>query len=177
MSENGSPPLLHSAGELDPAIHQEVRGTHSVLRMMLDLIRPAHFAIAGKGRQVRTIPDWPFPGGVRYVIPYAGLGGIIPLAANTPVQLTAADGGNGIGTEIRNAGTGSVVLYLCDLGEFPGAAVAPLTAVPAIYLAPCPAAGPGGAESIWDGRISGFVYAGPITAVSVAGSSVSLAAL
>lgn len=165
-------PTLHSAGELDPAIHQELAGAHVILKRMLDLIRPSHFAIAGKGRQIRAIPDWPFPGGVRYVIPYAGIGGTIPLAANTPVQLTAADGGNGIGTEIRNAGAGAVTLYLCDLGEFAGAAVTPGTSVPAIFLA---AAGSFG--SIWNGLISGYVYAGPIVAVSVAGSSVSLAAL
>ena len=164
-------PIAVHAGELDPAIHQEVKGTHRVLRMILDLIRPTTFAIAGQGRQVRAIPDWPFPGAVRYVIPYTGLGGLITLPANTPVQLTAADGGNGIGMEIRNTGAADAVLYLTDLATF-GPGTAPAVAVPAIYLATALHNG-----STWDGRISGYVYAGAVVAISPTGTTLSLAAL
>jgi len=151
----------------NPAFLQLVQSQHMIAagqEEIADAIRvgPVDVAVADLRRRYTRVPNFVLEGSERAVLGTPGFGGSYQLAANTPQQLLPRNT-HRLGGTIVNSGSGAVTLYLCELGD-QAAANEPL---PQIWL------GAGGGA--WDLRLGNALWCGTVVAVSVTGSSVSVA--
>lgn len=154
------------ARELDPAILHKLSDLgrkldRAYLEALIDL---GQVALTNGHRRILTVPNWPVSGSRRYVISQNGFGGKTTIAANTPTLVLPSNPSR-LGLTIVNIGTGDLTLYGCTLGEAQGAQ---LPACPTWPLTP------GGGS--WDGRLGRINWCGDVIAISVAGTTYTLAA-
>jgi hypothetical protein len=143
---------------------EHLRMTHQLLEQLLsrenlDLLQVA----ASNGpRRVRRMPDWPIPGGCRYVVGVSGYGGVIALVEATAQQILSTKESR-LGGSITNTGDNPAFLYGCSLSTYNAGTVAS----PCHFLAPN-----GGTWNFLDGHI---LWCGDLVAYSALGTTVTLA--
>lgn len=162
----GEAPHQHKHQAQNPASPQEmIHHAFYLLGAILDQLETnstsTDYAFGAAGME-QTVENWPTAGHKRRVITSKQQGQIVTVPAAAYVDLLDADPGRG-GLSICNAGANGAYLYLSRAGDAQngGAGV--------LYIAPA---------ASWDGRISGQLWAGYVSAyVPTAGTTLTVATI